>query len=88
MKSSVMAAIALTVSLLAGHGAVAAICPGVDKLDGFCRDPEFVALRQAGEAKLKRLMAAADPLPPCTCGAIARFLEISTGERRSIGRQG
>ena len=81
MKSSIMAAIALSFSLLAGHDAVAAICPGVDKLDGFCRDRELVALRQAGEAKLKRLMAAADPLTAMLMRRDQRwFLEIVHGE--------
>jgi uncharacterized protein len=62
MNIPVMAAIALTVSLLAGHGAVAAACAGPPQSDGICGDRELMALHHAAEVKLKRLMAAADPL--------------------------
>jgi hypothetical protein len=55
MKLSIKAAIALTFSFLAGSDVVAAICAGPDQADGFCRDRELVALRQAGEVKREGL---------------------------------
>src|ERR1700716_3337609 len=81
MKLPIMAAIALTLSLLAGRDAAAALCAGPDKDDGFCRDRELVALRQAGEAKLKGLTTAADPLTAMLLRRDQRwFLEIVRGE--------
>jgi uncharacterized protein len=56
------AAITLMLSLFAGHGAAAATCPGAEKNVAICADRALAKLHQAGEAKLKRLVAAADPL--------------------------
>jgi hypothetical protein len=79
MKLPIIAAIAFTFSLLAGSDVVAAPCAGPDKDDGFCRDRELVALRQAAEVKLKRL--AADPLTAMLMRRDQRwFLEIVHGE--------
>jgi uncharacterized protein len=62
MKFPALAALALTVSLLAGRDAVATNCTGPQQNDGVCGDKELMALHRAGEARLKRLLGAADPL--------------------------
>jgi uncharacterized protein YecT (DUF1311 family) len=56
------AGLALMLSLFAGNAAVAATCPGVEKNAAICADKGLSALHQAGEARLRRLVAAADPL--------------------------
>src|ERR1700730_495209 len=80
MNIPVMAAVALTVSLLAGHGAVAAACAGPPQSAGICGDRELMALHQAAEVKLKRLLAAADPLTAMLMRRDQRWLmEVVSG---------
>jgi hypothetical protein len=62
MKFPALAALVLTVALLSGRDAIAAGCTGPRQNDGICGNKELMALHQAGEARLKRLVAAADPL--------------------------
>ncbi|HEY6254677.1 MAG TPA: lysozyme inhibitor LprI family protein [Xanthobacteraceae bacterium] len=99
MKFPITVAFALTfsllLSLLAGRDAAAVTCAGPTNADGLCLDPELVALHRAGDVKLKRLAAAADPLTALLLRRDQRWFievvhgdgdEVSSGSKDDPGR--
>jgi len=62
MRISALLAVTLLLPLLSGPEAARAACTGRQENDGICGNRQLTALHQAGEAKLKGIVAAADPL--------------------------
>ena len=87
MKALTLAALTLVLLPLSTPDVAHAACTGRQVNDGICGNRELMALRQAGDAKLKGIAAAADPLTALLmarmfreCGLPEHVYQVTTGD--------